>query len=268
LLIWIIAEGQFHKMISESFRLPSLDLKLANDEIHIWCTSLDQPTSLLERLVCTLSIDERARAGRFYFEEDRKRFIIRHGILRMILGYYLGVKAGELQFSHGRNGKPRLADTFRNRTIPFSMSSSEGLALYGFTRNREIGIDVECVRDIPEMDQIAELIFSAAEALAYHALPEHLKREVFFASWTRKEAFLKATGDGLSRPLDKIELTVDAAKPARLLEMNGASRTACRWSIHDLKPTSGFAAAIVAEGQGFGLRCWQWTGCNPLQVSA
>ncbi len=254
-------------MISESFRLPSLDLKLANDEIHIWCTSLDQPTSLAERLVCTLSTDERAKAQRFYFEEDRKRFIVRHGILRMILGCYSGVEASELWFFYGRNGKLRLADTFRNGTILFSMSSSEGLALYGFTRNREIGVDVECVRDIPDMDQIAELIFSATEALAYRALPDHLKREAFFSCWTRKEAFLKATGDGLSLPLNKFELAVDPGGPAKRLNIDTDMKSACRWSIYDLKPALGFAAAIAAEGRDWRLRCWQWTGRNQPQLS-
>jgi 4'-phosphopantetheinyl transferase len=254
-------------MVSVSFSLPPLDLKLSNDEIHIWCASLDQPTSLIEKLVCTLSIDERTRAGRFYFEKDRKRFVVRHGILRMILGYYLGVEASELQFCYGRNGKPRLADTFGNGAILFSMSSSEGLALYGFTRNREIGVDVECVRDIPEMDQIIELIFSARETQVYRALPKHLKREAFFACWTRKEAFVKATGDGLSKPLDKFELTVNPGEPATLLEIDGDSRSACRWSIHDSKPASGFAAAIVAEGRNWGLNCWKWTDYNPPQMS-
>ncbi len=250
-------------MISESFRVPSLDLKLANDEIHIWCTSLDQPTSLAESLICTLSADERAKAQRFYSEKDRKRFIIRRGILRMILGYYSGVEASELWFFYGKNGKPRLTDTFRNGTILFSMSSSEGLALYGFTRNREIGVDVECVRDIPDIDQIAELIFSAKEALAYHALPDHLKREAFFSCWTRKEAFLKATGDGLSRRLDEFELRVDPGKPASLPGIDGDQKSACQWSIHDLKPASGFTAAIAAQGRSWGLRCSQWTDWNP-----
>lgn len=254
-------------MVSVSFSLPPSDLRLTNDEIHIWCALLDQPTSLVDKLVCALSIDERARAGRFYFEEDRERFIARHGILRMILGCYLGVEASELRFCYGRNGKPRLADTFGNGTIPFSMSSSEGLALYGFARNSEIGVDVECVRDIPEMDQIGERIFCAREAQVYRALPEHLRREAFFACWTRKEAFVKASGGGLSRPLDKFELTVAPGEPVRLLPINGDSRSPSRWSIHDLKPASGFAAAIAAERRNWRLRCWQWPDSNPPQVS-
>jgi 4'-phosphopantetheinyl transferase len=255
-------------MASISFSLPPSDLKLTNDEIHIWCASLDQPTSLVEKLGSTLSMDERARAERFYFKRDRNRFIVRHAILRMILGYYLGAEASELEFCYGRNGKPRLADTFGNETILFSISRSEGLALYGFARNCEIGVDVESVRDIPEMDQIVDRIFSTRETHVYGALPEHLKREALFACWTRKEAFVKATGDGLSRPLDKFELTVDPGEPAGLLAIDGDQKSARQWSIHDLKPASGFAAAIVTEARNLRLRFWQWTDYNPVQGSA
>jgi 4'-phosphopantetheinyl transferase len=254
-------------MVSISFSLPPLDLKLTNDEIHIWCALLDQPTSLIDKLSCTLSIEERTRAGRFYFEKDRKRFAVRHGILRMILGYYLRVAPSKLLFYYGWNGKPRLTDTFSDGAILFSMSSSEGLALYGFTRNSKIGVDVECVRDIPEMDQIGERIFCTRETQVYRALPEHLKRGAFFACWTRKEALVKASGDGLSRSLDKVELTMDPGEPVRLLPIDGDSRSPCRWSIRDVKPASGFAAAIAAEGRNWRLRCWQWTDYNPPQES-
>jgi 4'-phosphopantetheinyl transferase len=185
----------------------------------------------------------------------------------MILGYYLRVEVGELRFFYGRNGKPRLADTFRSGTIPFSMSSSEGLALYGFTRNREIGIDVESIRDIPEMFQIVNLILSARETQVYRALSEHLKREALFACWTRKEAFVKATGDGLSRPLNRFEVRVDPGEPAGPLGIDEDRKSVCQWSIHDLKPASGFAAAIAAEGRNWRLRYWQWTGRNQPQLS-
>jgi 4'-phosphopantetheinyl transferase len=175
----------------------------------------------------------------------------------MILGRYLRAEPSELKFCYGRNGKPMLADTFGNGPVSFSMSSSEGLALYAFTRNREIGVDVECVRDIPEMDRLVELIFSAMEAHVYRALPKHLKREAFFACWTRKEACLKVTGEGLSRSLDKFELTVDPGEPPSLLGIDGDQKSACQWSLHDLKPALGFAAAVAAEDRSWRLRYWR-----------
>jgi 4'-phosphopantetheinyl transferase len=254
-------------MVPFSFIPPPSDLQLPNDEIHIWCTSLDQPASSVDGLFCTLSIHERARAERFYFEEDRKRFIVRHGILRMILRYYLGVGATELRFCYGWNGKPRVAHPFDNGTIFFSMSSSTGLALFALTLDREIGVDIERIRNISEMDQIVERIFSLREKAVFQKLPENQKKGAFFNCWTRKEAFVKATGDGLSRPLGKFELTVDPSEPARLLAIDGDRKSACRWSIHDLKPASGFAAAIAAEGLSGRLRFWQWTNGNAPQVS-
>jgi 4'-phosphopantetheinyl transferase len=238
---------------------------LGNDEIHLWCTSLNHSNSLVNKLVCILSMDERARTGRYYFEKGRRQFIIRHGILRMILGRYLKAEPSELKFCYGRNGKPRLADTSGNRPVSFSMSSSEGLALYAFTRNREIGVDVECVRDIPEIDRVVNVIFSKREAQVYRALPKDLKRRAFFACWTRKEAFVKATGDGLSWPLDKFELTGDPGEPKRLLEIDGDWKKAGRWSIYDLKLASGFAAAVAAEGLNWELCFWEWTNCSSPQ---
>jgi len=245
-------------MVFESFNLPSLNLKLTNHEIHIWRVSLHQPASFVDQLVCTLSMEERIRARRFCFEKDRSRFVVRHGILRMILGHYSGVEASALRFSYGTNGKPRLADASGN-AIPFSMSSSQGLALYGFTRNREIGVDLEYVRDFPEMDQIANLIFSKKEIQVYRTLSMPVRGEAFFNHWTRKEAFVKATGNGLSRFLDKLELSADPAGAARFLDTGVNLGGARRWSVYGMKPASGFAAAVAAEGRDWKLCCWQWT---------
>ena len=240
---------------------------MATDEIHTWCTSLDQPGSLVRKLFDTLSVDEEERAGRFYFLEDRNRFIVRHGILRTVLGYYLGVAAKELQFCYGANGKPRVADPFREGAISFSMSSSVGLAIFAFTRNHEIGIDVEFVRDLPEMDEIADRLFSTRESKVYRGLPETLKKNAFFACWTRKEAFVKATGDGLSRPLNKLEMTVDPGDPAKLVSIDTDAKSASRWSIYDLKPAFGFSGAIAAEAGCCRVRCWQWTNGHQPRLS-
>jgi 4'-phosphopantetheinyl transferase len=139
------------------------------------------------------------------------------------------------------------------------MSSSQGLALYGFTRNREIGVDVERVRDIPEMDRIVNLIFSTRKSQVYCTLPKDLQREAFFTYWTRREALVKAMGEGLSWPLSEIDLIVDPAGSATLLYVDADSRREGRWSIHDLEPASEFAAAMAVEGGNCPLHCWQWT---------
>ena len=178
------AEAEFLEMSTSLFRSPPLDLELKIDEIHVWCASLDQPVSQYHKLSYMLSLDECMRAERFHFKKDRKDFIIGRGILRAILGCYLSVEPSMLQFCYGKNGKPALADKFGIGTICFNLSHSEGLALYAFTRNCEIGVDIEHIRDISEIDQIAKRFFSLRENDVLRALPERNKKETFFNCWT------------------------------------------------------------------------------------
>jgi 4'-phosphopantetheinyl transferase len=246
-------------MLTSPSKLPPLDLELMADEIHIWFAVLGQPVSGVHRYIQTLSIEERIRAEHFHSERDRKNFIVRRGILRTILGFYLNVEPNQLRFRCGKNGKPELADTFANGTVHFNLSHSEGVALFAFARDLEIGVDVEYMRDISEMEQIAEQFFSVHEKRVFRTLPKNEKKEAFFNCWTRKEAFIKAVGDGLSRPLDSFDVTLVRGEPARLLRIEEDSNAAFRWSIQDLKPALGFAAALAVEGKNLAFRCWQWS---------
>ena len=234
---------------------PQSELTLAEKDIHVWRADLDLPTIGFQNLYETLSIDERARAERFHFEKDRKRFIARHGILRTILGCYLNVEPSRLQFSYGKNGKPALADTFGKEAILFNMSDSEDLAIYGFTRDQEIGVDIERIDDIPEMHEIAERFFSARENAVFRSLPESKKREAFFNCWTRKEAFIKAKGEGLGLGLDQFEVSLAPGGRAALLRTNGDPQEASRWSLRELDPGPNFTAAIAVQGHGWRLKC-------------
>lgn len=247
-------------MSSPLFIPPPLDLELTANEIHVWCASLAQPLSRFQMLSQTLCLDERLRAERFHFEKDRKHFITGRGILRTILGCYLNVEPNRLQFRYGKNGKPALVDTFGKGRIRFNLSHSEGLALFAFTRDHEIGVDIEHIHDIFEMNQIAEQFFSVRENAVFRALPKSKKKEAFFYCWTRKEAFIKALGDGLYQPLDKFDVSLVPDEPARLLRTYGDSKEASRWIIQDLKPASSFAAAFAVEGGSWQLHCWQWSG--------
>lgn len=203
-------------------------------------------------------MDERMRAERFHFEEDRKRFIICRGILRTILGHYLGVEPSWVQFCYGKNKKPALANTTFKGEIHFNLSHSEGLALYAFNRNREIGVDIEYIRDIPEIEQIAKRFFSERENAVFQILPKSKKREALFNCWTRKEAFVKAMGDGLSWPLDRFDVSLVPDEPARVQRIEGDSRAASQWSIDDLKPAPGYTAAFAIKGRIGRVHFWQW----------
>jgi 4'-phosphopantetheinyl transferase len=233
----------------------SLGRELTNDEIHIWQVSLDQPVSRFEGL---LSMDERMRAERFHFDGDRKHFIVRRGMLRMILGSYLGIEPWGLQFCYGRNEKPALANISGKAKVHFNLSHSKEIALYAFTYDCEIGVDIEHIRDISEMEQIAERFFSAKENAIFQALPQSEKKEAFFNCWTRKEAFIKATGDGLSFPLDRFDVSLVPSEPARLLGIEGDATAASRWWVQDLKPAPGFTAAIAVEARSWEVHYWQW----------
>lgn len=246
------------EMTSLSFSPPPFKLELVTDEIHIWCASLDQPVSQFQRLKQTLSMDEQMRAERFHFKQDRKHFIISRGILRTILGRYLNMKPNQLKFCYGKNGKPALAGTFRNRTIHFNISHSEAVGLYAFTQDSEIGVDIEHIRDISEMEQIAEHFFSVRENAIFSALPKSEKRETFFKCWTCKEAFIKAIGNGLSIPLEKFDVSIVPGEPVKLISIEGDQKRAARWSIQELKPAPGYVAAFALQRRSWLLYCWQW----------
>ena len=234
------------------------DFVLAGDEIHVYCASLNQPPSSVQQLAQTLSTDELMRAERFYFGHHRKQFTAGRGVLRMILGHYLNIGASQLQFIYGPKGKPALAKDWGGGTIRFNMSHSHELALYAVMLDREIGVDVEYMHPIAEMEQIAERFFSKKENGVFRALPERKKTEAFYNCWTRKEAFIKAIGDGLSLPLDKFDVTLAPGQPCRLLGIKGDSMDASRWFIQELEPAPGFTAALAVQGNGWRLKCWQW----------
>lgn len=237
------------------FQTPALEL--AGDEVHIWSAALDRPVSPYYSL---LAADERNRAGRFHFKKDRNRFIVRRGILRILLGCYLGVEPERVQFTYGKNDKPALADDLNRNKIHFSLSHSEGLAVYAFTHLGEIGVDIERIRDITNTMQIAGRYFSSGESKTLGILPGSRKKQGFYNCWTRKEAFVKATGDGLSCPLDDFEVSLEPGEPARLISIGNDPGAAAGWSMYDIGLPSGFAGALAVRGEAREIRCREWAG--------
>jgi 4'-phosphopantetheinyl transferase len=231
--------------------------ELTATEVHIWYASLDKPVHRFHKM---LSADERKRAGGFHFERDWQHYIVRRGTLRTILGCYLHTDPRWIEFEYGENEKPALADNSDQCGINFSTSHSQGLALYAFTLDREVGVDIEFIRDHLEMEMIVERFYSDKEKTAFRELPAESKKEAFFKCWTRKEAFIKATGNGMSKSLDSFEVSLNPGEPARLLEINGDPAEASRWTLHDLKPSLGYAAAFAVVGECNNIHCWNWTG--------
>jgi 4'-phosphopantetheinyl transferase len=230
---------------------------LNSREVDVWAAGLECSAQSLAALQATLSRDEQERAGRFYFERDRRRFICARGALRGLLGAYLNVEPGDLTFKYGEHGKPALSDKF-DGALAFNLSHSHELALVVIGRGIEMGVDVEAIRPVADADDIASKFFSAAEVAALQALSESARRPAFFACWTRKEAYLKALGSGLARPLDQFSVSLIPGEPVRLVVHDDEGETA-RWSIRELAPEPGYAAALVTDGRPAKVRCWRWT---------
>lgn len=194
-----------------------------------------------------LSPDERERAASFHFAEDREAFAITRAVLRAVLGRYLGLPPRQVPLTTDPYGKPAL-DPADRRGVCFNVSHSGGLSALAFTRERRVGVDVERVRSDFPFHEVAGRVFSERERAALQALAAHRQREAFFHGWTRKEAWVKALGTGLSSPLEEFSVSLDPDEPARLLEVAGDPLEPSRWLLQSWAPQRGYVAAVAAEG--------------------
>jgi 4'-phosphopantetheinyl transferase len=232
---------------------------LQENDVHVWLASLDVDPQERTRLSSYLNKDEISRAERFVFPRDRNRFIVARGRLRELLGEYLHCPPNAVQFKTGRYGKLSLLDD--RDPLRFNLSHSHGLALYGFCVGREIGIDTEKIRIGFASEGIAERYFSATEQRELLELPEELRDTAFFLCWTRKEAYIKAHGDGLQIPLDSFDVSLKPGEPAAL-----RSADSSRWSILSFTPAPEFVAAIIVEGEIRSIGFWS-AGPEDLRLS-
>ena len=227
---------------------------MSADEVHLWRVPLDD--SRTTELRATLSPDERARAHRFHFERDRRRFIVARGCLRTILGQYLKKDPARLTLTYSSYGKPLLADGPEPTDICFNLSHANELALIAVTRDRQVGVDIEFIRPDFASVKIATRFFSPQEVEVLRRLPAGQQAEAFFICWTRKEAYIKALGEGMSMPLDQFSVSLAPGSPAALLGNLRDPAEVSRWSLQDLFPGPGYVAALAVEGHNCQLKCW------------
>ena len=239
--------------------VPPKKLILLENEVHLWRVSLDAPASEIQHLRTFLLEDEVHRADRFRFPKDRNHFTIARGVLRILLSRYLKLEPGHIRFEYNRYGKPALHSGIGPFDLKFNLSHSGKLALYAFARCREVGIDIEDTRRrIDQAGDIAKRYFSEYENQIFQSLPEDLRREAFFNCWTRKEAYIKARGKGLLLPLDQFDVTLAPGEPAKLLETRDDPLGISHWTMRALNPGPEYIAALVVEGDGWDMKCWQW----------
>jgi 4'-phosphopantetheinyl transferase len=219
----------------------------ADVDVHVWRVMLDHPLMSKLDLFSILSPDEHARADRFKFNLDRKRFIARRGLLRVILADYLDVEPAQVRFCYGLHGKPALDMAWLGRRLQFNLSHSKDIALFAVSQDCQLGIDVEFVRPILDAASLAERFFSARESTFLHSLPEEERAEAFLRLWTCKEAYLKASGKGLTMPLANIDVLFLAREVAERVSANGDQYELDRWSLKLFQPAPGYLAALAVD---------------------
>ena len=223
-------------------------LSLPTGEVHVWRLRLEQPPELQETFLSTLAQDERARANRFHFDKHRRHFVVARGFLRALLARYLDTSPEAVRFAYGPYGKPVLNGEYRESALRFNASHSGDWAVYAFVQDHEVGIDVEHIKEDLATEGIAERFFSASEVQTLNALPDEEKPPAFFRCWTRKEAYIKAIGSGLSHPLDTFDVTLAPGEPAALLRVQRDPESITRWSLFNLDVAEGYAAALAVAG--------------------
>jgi 4'-phosphopantetheinyl transferase len=237
---------------------PPIHLELTIDDVHIWQAHLEIPVSLVSQFQQVLVPEERARAQRFYSEKDRHRWIVARGLLRILLSRYTDTDPLLIRFSTNAYGKPFLA--FPDTPVPlqFNLSHSRDLVVYAFALQRHLGVDVEYMRPDLAYDEIATHSFSTYEQTVLRSLLPTQKQEAFYNCWTRKEAYIKARGMGLSLPLNVFDVSLLPGEQAALLQSRENAQEVQRWSMQALEPAAGYAGALAVEGTDWRMHCWQW----------
>jgi 4'-phosphopantetheinyl transferase len=230
------------------------ELHIGGDDVHVWLAPLDMPERLVRSLWSLLDDQERGRAARFVRAEDRRKFVVARGTLRRLLGSYLGTNAARVRIAYSERGKPFLEDA---AGTTFNVSHSGELALYAIACGRRVGVDVERLRPELNLEDVARQLFSRAEWAALQRLDGRCRRWALLECWVRKEAYIKARGDGLHFGLDRFTVSLGPASPARLLAVDEAGEVE-RWRLEALVPAAGYAAALAVEGCDWQLSCWKW----------
>ncbi|MGB8953584.1 MAG: 4'-phosphopantetheinyl transferase superfamily protein [Candidatus Aminicenantales bacterium] len=229
---------------------------LIGDQVHVWAASFQQATDSDKNLKSFLGQDDLCHAERIRYDFKRESFLASHILLRILLSIYLDRDQGEIEIGFNPWGKPVLIEKSGRNALHFSLSRANELAVFAFSRNRQVGIDLEILRPIPEAEDIIEHYFSDYEKEVFKTVQPERLSEVFLRCWTRKEAYIKAKGTGLSMPLDHFDVSVAAGQPAALLKVKDDPAEAARWRLLDLHPAPGCVAALAVEEFDWEPRFW------------
>ncbi len=244
-------------MTSIDWGAPPGHLTLTGSAVHVWRAALSVAEKEVAALGSLLNADEQVRARRLRFEDKRRSFVAARGILRCILARYLSLSPQQIQFSYSAHGKPELAPS-QATGLQFNLAHSGDLAVVALAHARPIGIDLEQLRPVETLDQMVDGYFAPAERAAFQRLPPERRLSAFFAAWTRKEAYLKARGEGLTLPLDQVVVTLSPDEAPAVLADRQRPQNTAPWVLLDLEPAPGYRAALAVPGPVGELAAWQW----------
>jgi 4'-phosphopantetheinyl transferase len=254
-----VAASQIERMTgrpAEWTRQPAFSSE-SEAAVHVWTVDLGRPPVGLDVLEDTLSADERARSRRFHFRRDQVDFVIARGALRMLVGHYLQRDPARIAFRYSTYGKPMLV-LDRDSRLRFNLAHSARRAVYAISAERELGVDIEKVRPLVDMETIARRFFSADEYAALMSLPGIDQPIAFYRCWTRKEAYLKALGDGLARPLSEFDVSVLPTSVPGLIRVRWSPGDIDRWTLIDIESEPGFVGTLAVAGLCPTMQQWSW----------
>jgi 4'-phosphopantetheinyl transferase len=237
----------------------NVPVSLPRDEVHLWRVDLESIRSAEVRWREVLSGDERHRASRFHFSTDRQNYIAARALLRIIVANYLGAGPTGITLSYSNKEKPSLGPAHADSGIKFNLSHSGGIALYAFSHERDLGVDVEQIRKDFEVEPLARRFFSPNEQQQLASFPAAEQVDAFFRCWTRKEAYIKATGDGLSLPLNQFDVSLEPRSSDALAATRPDGSEVSLWLLTEVPGGTGFAAALCVQGRDWKLKSWSDT---------
>jgi 4'-phosphopantetheinyl transferase len=224
--------------------------QLAHDEVHLHRICLDQPDERVRALAAVLSTDEYERAERFRFARDQRRYIVGRACLRLLLAHYLEGERGDphsITLQYGSHGKPELVGPLSVTSLKFNLAHSDQLALVALTLDHALGVDLERIRPLAALDQVAERYFAPEEAAALRDLPMPARQVAFFRCWTLKEAYLKGRGVGLSVELHSLAEPIEMVYPTGLVRDVGRAGEVAWWHLRSMVPFPGYIAALAVD---------------------
>lgn len=244
-------------LLADIWQIPDINITLQDNEAHLWLVNINKSFRDLDYYTALLSPEEKKRSGRFHFSRDKNRNIITYAVLRLLISNYINIDPAQVMYKYNQYNKPEVANR-KNSGLGFNLSHSGNYIIYAFSLRREVGIDIEQKREINYADSIVKRFCSEKEKTEYFSFPPEQRNEIFLCCWTRKEAYIKARGEGLNFQLNNFTVSLNPADPPALLDVSDEPFEKQKWSLYDIEVHNGYYSTLAAEGKNLILRFFKW----------